>query len=481
MLEKRPPATPLADCAELGAVELLAALAAGTLTAEAYVEALLARCEHWRHLNAFTALDPARSRAAARDSDRRRAAGTAAGPLEGLPVLIKDNIDLAGWVTTAGTAALRDYRPDHTASVAARLLAAGAFVLGKNTMHELAHGITSNNAYSGAVRNPYDPRMIPGGSSGGTAAALAARLGPIGLGTDTGGSVRIPAALCGIVGFRPSTGRYPTDGIVPISHTRDTPGVMARSVADIELIDRVVVPVAAPAAAATLAGCRFGVPRSLFYESLDPELAHLTERALERLRAAGAVLIEADVTGLEALNAPVAGVISDYEFPRDLAAYLASSGSGVSLEAVIDALASPDLRQTFAREVRGPAAPSTEAYRHALEVGRPAIQAACRAYFAEHALEAMIFPTTPLPASPIGADAEVELGGRKVSTFRTYLRNARPATTAGMPGLSLPVGCTAAGLPVGIEFDGPANSDRRLLALGAAAARVFGTVPPPAR
>ena len=481
MLEKRPSPDPAAGHAELGAVELLTALAAGALTAEAHVEALLARCLLWQDLNAFASLDPARSRAAARDSDRRRAAGSVAGPLEGLPVLIKDNIDVAGWVTTAGTAALRNHRPGRTAGVAARLLAAGAYVLGKNTMHELAHGITSNNAYSGAVRNPYDTRMIPGGSSGGTAAALAARLGPVGLGTDTGGSVRIPAALCGVAGFRPSTGRYPTDGIVPISHTRDTPGVMARAVADIELIDRVIAPAPAPAAPATLAGCRLGVPRSLFYESLDTELARLVEQALAQLQAAGAVLVEADVTGLEALNAPVAGVISDYEFPRDLAAYLASSGSGIALEAVIDALASPDLRQTFAREVRGPAAPSDAAYRHAIDVGLPAIQAACRAYFTEHALEAMVFPTTPLPASPIGADAEVELGGRKVSTFRTYLRNARPATTAGMPGLSLPIGCTAAGLPVGIEFDGPAHSDRRLLALGAAAERVFGPVPPPVR
>jgi mandelamide amidase len=144
--------------------------------------------------------------------------------------------------------------------------------LGKTNMHELAFGITSNNAAFGAVHNPYDIAMIPGGSSGGTAAAIAARMCPAGLGTDTGGSVRIPAALCGIVGLRTTAGRYSLRGVVPLSHTRDTVGPMARSIADLVLLDDVITRDAAPVRPAKLQGLRLGVPRKYFYENLDAEL-----------------------------------------------------------------------------------------------------------------------------------------------------------------------------------------------------------------
>ena len=471
----------MTDLTGLTALAALAALRAGTLSAAAYVDALLARATEWQHLNAFASLEPERARAAAVESDARRRRGEVPGALEGLPIVIKDNVDVAGWVTTAGTPALARHRPARTATVARRLLEAGAILIGKNTMHELAHGITCNNAAFGAVRNPYDPTRIPGGSSGGTAAAIAARLAPVGLGTDTGGSVRIPAALCGIVGFRPTTGRYPGEGLVPISHTRDTAGPLARSVADLALLDGILAADPAPLPALRLAGLRIGVPRALFYAGLDPELAALTEAALGQLTDAGAVLLEADVPGLDALSARVAGTISDYEFPRDLAAYLAASGSGLTLGDVIAALASPDLIETFAHEVQGPNAPGEAAYRDAIEVGRPAVQRAFRGYFAAHGVEAIVFPTTPLPACAIGADATVELGGVKLSTFTTYVRNARPASTAGLPALSLPIGRTAAGLPVGLEFAGPTGQDRRVLALAAAIEPLFEPLPAPGR
>ena len=470
----------MSDPTELPALAALAALEAGALTASAYVEALLERARVWADLNAFVDLDPERARNEARASDRRRRGGHARGPLEGLPLVIKDNIDVAGFPTTAGTPALRQYRPRSSATVIARLEAAGALILGKNTMHELAHGITSNNAAWGPVRNPHDRRLIPGGSSGGTAAAIAARLAPAGLGTDTGGSVRIPAALTGIAGFRPSTGRYPTDGVVPISHTRDTPGPMARTVADLALLDGVLAGGTAPLQSVALAGVRIGVPRGLYYGQLEPGLAAVTEAALGRLAAAGAVLVEADVTGLEALNATVAGTISDYEFPRDLAAYLAASGSGLSLEDVIAGLASPDLIETFANEVRGPNAPSEAAYRAALEVGRPAVQAAFRDHFRAHRLEAIAFPTTSQPARPIGEETLL-VESVRVPVFVTYLRNARPATTAGLPALSIPAGVTPAGLPVGLELDGPRGTDRRLLALARSVEIELGSVPAPVR
>ena len=183
---------------------------------------------------------PEQVRAAAAAADERRAGGGPLGPLHGVPLALKDNLDTADMPTTGGTPGLRGSRPARNAPVVQRLLDAGAIVFGKANLHELAYGITNNNAGFGAARNPYDRTRIPGGSSGGVGAAVGARIVPGGIGSDTGGSVRVPAALCGIVGFRPTTGRWPQAGIVPISHTRDTAGPMTRSVADCVLLDRVV-------------------------------------------------------------------------------------------------------------------------------------------------------------------------------------------------------------------------------------------------
>jgi indoleacetamide hydrolase len=188
----------MAGLAELGAKALAKAIAAGELTSEALVEELLARCARASALNAFISLAPERVRAAARDADQRRRHGGALGPLHGVPLAIKDNIDSADYPTTAGTPALAAHRPRHNAAVLQRLLDAGAIVLGKANLQELAYGPTSNNAAFGAVRNPYDPTRIPGGSSGGSASAVAARLAPAALGTDTAGSARVPASLCGV-------------------------------------------------------------------------------------------------------------------------------------------------------------------------------------------------------------------------------------------------------------------------------------------
>ena len=189
-----------------------------------------------RDLNAFISLNEERANAAAAALDEQ--SGT--GILHGLPIAVKDAIAAAGLPATAGTEALRGYLPEKDADVVEPLIAAGAFVLGKLNMHELSYGITSNNGAFGPVRNPYDLERIPGGSSGGAGAAVAAGLVPAALGTDTGGSVRIPAALCGVVGFRPTTGRYSQKGIVPVSHTRDTAGPLCRSVSDAAMIDAAI-------------------------------------------------------------------------------------------------------------------------------------------------------------------------------------------------------------------------------------------------
>ena len=229
---------------ELTAIEALSAMAAGDLRAETYAAILLSRAMSLKGLNVLIAQDQDQVLEAARAADKSRARGRRLGPLHGLPLIIKDNINTAALPTTAGTPSLIGNRPQANARVVDALLGAGGIVFGKANMHELAFGITSNNGAFGPVRNPYDTSKIPGGSSGGNAAGVAARFAPAGIGSDTGGSTRIPAALCGVVGFRPTIGRYAGTGtlagvreVVPIAHTRDTPGPIARSAADVALLD----------------------------------------------------------------------------------------------------------------------------------------------------------------------------------------------------------------------------------------------------
>jgi mandelamide amidase len=464
------------DLLELSATDVLGLFGSGQLTSERYATALLAQCHRHRALNAFIWLNEDRLLSAARAADQQRRRKSVP-KLLGLPLVLKDNIDTANAPTTAGTPALRGHRPRADAPVAAKLFESGALLLGKTNMHELAFGITSNNRAFGAVHNPYDRSMIAGGSSGGTAAAIAARMCPAGLGTDTGGSVRIPSALCGIAGLRTSTGRYSLRGVVPLSHTRDTVGPMARSVADLVLLDSVVTRDASPVQMASLDRLRLGVPRSYFYENLDPDLARVVEAALARLRAAGCLLVEADIPNIDSLSA-ISARLSSYECVADLSHYLAQEGLRLTAQDVITQIASPDVRELYEAAL-GPNAPTLEWYEHAMAFDRPALQAAYQTYFARHEVAAIVFPTTVLPARPLGQDIEVELNGRHLSTLLTYVHNARPVTAAGIPGLSVPVGLTAAGLPVGLEFDGPEGQDRKLLGVGLAIEQLFGRLPPP--
>jgi len=228
------------ELTELSAAEAAARIRAGTLKSEDLVRALVEVIERKRDLNAFITFDRERAIASAHKADTFAARKSFAGPLHGVPIVVKDNIHVAGLPNSAGTPALRDFVPTRNAPVAEKLIRAGAIVLGKTNMHELAFGITSNNAAFGPARNAYDPSRIAGGSSGGTANAIAARMAAAGLGTDTGGSVRIPAALNGIAGLRPTLGRYSQEGITPIAHTRDTAGPMAREVADLVLLDTII-------------------------------------------------------------------------------------------------------------------------------------------------------------------------------------------------------------------------------------------------
>ena len=468
---------PEAELTSLTAAQAAERIADGRLRSVDLVQALLARIDQTAGLNAFIHLDRDALLAAAAEADAADANARSGRPLHGVPLALKDNIDVAGIASTAGSRAMAERVPQKDSPLAARLRAAGALVLGKANMHEFAYGITTNNTPFGAARNPYDPSRMPGGSSGGTAVAVASRGAPAGIGTDTGGSVRIPAALCGLVGFRPSTGRWPTAGVVPISSTLDTPGPMARDVADCVLLDQVVTGSAAPAPAA-LRGLRIGVPRAYYWSPLDAGLAEVAEATLARLAAAGVELVPCEVRQVAELTAAGMFPVAMYETLPTLQAHHEAHGWPFDAKALAGAIDSPDVRAVY-ESLQGEGAIPQAAYRQALDTVRPRLRAAFADCFAQNRIDAILFPTTPRPAAPIGEDLTVELAGEQVPTFPTFVRNTGPGAFAGLPGISLPVGRTTDGLPVGLELDGPIGSDLRLLAVALAIESVLPAMPPP--
>ncbi|MEM6761427.1 MAG: amidase family protein, partial [Pseudomonadota bacterium] len=336
----------------------------------------------------------------------------------------------------------------------------------KANLHELAFGITSDNAAFGAVGNAADPTRFAGGSSGGTAVAIAAGIVPAGLGTDTGGSVRIPAALNGIVGFRPTTGRYSPAGVVPISHTRDTIGPMARSVADVMLLDGILAG-GTPATVPALSDVRLGIATP-HVNNLSAGVSAAFEAAKAAMLQGGATLVDVDLTAVVAAAGEAGFPIALYEAKTDLAAFLAEFQPGTTVEEVAAATASPDVNALFTSAILGEGAVPEAVYQQALE-SLPGIRAAYAALFDDNDLDAIIFPTTPLAAQPIKGTMEtVELNGEQVPTFPTFIRNTDAASLIAAPGLSLPMGLTPEGLPVGLELDGRPQEDAALLALGLA-------------
>ena len=296
---------------------------------------------------------------------------------------------------------------------------------------------------------------------------------PGGIGTDTGGSIRLPAALCGVVGFGPSTGRYSGAGVIPISHTRDTAGPIARNVADVRRLDAAMAGAAPAEPNEDPRGIRLGVPRAGFYDDLDAAVATEADRVLDLLADSGIILVEVDLSAVAELNAAVGFPIALFEFPRDLSRYLAENGIGLSMHDVLEGIGSPDVKGIVGAQL-GPEAMPEAVYRQARNVDRPKLQLAYASCFAGHDVEAVIFPTSAVPARPVGDDETIELNGARVPTFATYIRNTDPGSNAGIPGISLPTGLTPAGLPVGMELDGPGGSDERLLAIACAIERIVG-------
>ncbi|MEU6192174.1 indoleacetamide hydrolase [Streptomyces sp. NPDC047061] len=471
----------------LTATDAVEAIAAGRLSAVVYVRTLLERAEALEDLRLVITLDHRGALAAAGRIDAARRAGKRLGPLAGLPLLVKDNINTRLLRTTGATPALARFRPNDDAPVLRRLLDAGAVVLGKANMHELALGVTNTNfsPFAGFARNPYDRDRIPGGSSGGTAAAIAARIVPAGLGTDTGSSVRLPAAFNGVVGLRPSVGnggrqrRYSGQGVLPLSHTLDTVGPIGRTVADVALLDSVVTG-ACRVRAARPEGLRLGVPPVL-WKGLEHAVDEVGRAAKSQLARAGVELVEVDLPGLFDLSNEIIFPVALHEAHIDIPRYLSDSGArNVTMRDIAAETASPDVHKVFQSVLADDYA---SAYPDAMNVHRPEIQRLVGGYFARQGVDALLFPTAPVLPSPIdpvnGSGTMSVDGGPQVDTFTTSIRNTAPGSCVGMPGLVVPGGMAKSGLPVGLSLEGPVGSDRRLLAIGMALEKILGPAPAP--
>jgi Asp-tRNA(Asn)/Glu-tRNA(Gln) amidotransferase A subunit family amidase len=473
------------DLDALTATQAAADLCAGKITSKALTTAALARAKAKADLNAFITLDEAGAMKAAEAFDAGRKKG-ACKPLGGVPIVIKDNIEVAGLPSSAGTPALKGFVPRKDAPVAAKLRAAGAVIIGKTNMHELAFGISGYNAAfktgtEPGVRSAYDSTKIAGGSSSGTGAAVGARIVTAGLGTDTGGSVRVPCALNGCAALRPTVGRYPQAAIAPISHTRDTAGPMAATMADVALLDRVIAGGGA-IAPADPKKVRIGVVKAML-ANMDGDTEVAFRAAIDKLKSAGVTIVDVEMPKLAELNGKVGFPLALYEAYDDMVAYLKKTGTGITIEQLAKAIASPDVKGTYdglviPRKLPAPdnkVVDAKPAYDAAMKTERPALQALYRETFARNKLDAIAFPTTPKVAIASNPDSS------SLANFLLFIQNTDPGSNAGVPGIQLPIALSATSkLPVGLELDGPAGSDRKLLAVGMAFEKIFGRLPAPA-
>jgi aspartyl-tRNA(Asn)/glutamyl-tRNA(Gln) amidotransferase subunit A len=394
-------------------------------------------------INAFITVteDAALERAAELDRDFAR--GIDHGPLHGIPIAHKDAFYTKGVRTTAGTKILADFVPDHDSTLAAQLNAAGMVMVGKTNLHELCHGITSTNPHYGAVHNPWDLDRIPGGSSGGSGAALAAGVLPVATGTDTGGSIRIPAAYCGVVGLKPTFGRLSCSGVVPLAFTLDHVGPMATTVRDTAIAFQ-----ATPPDHPDISGMRIGLPENFFFDRLDPEVAASIHHAVQTAAGLGAQVSEIRLPDVDALNtvgrliqlAEASTVWRRYQdrrndFGADVFALL-QQGLLIQATDYIDAL-----------RVRGMLAE---------EFGR-----------IWNSLDYLIAPATAITAPRIG-EMTVLINGAEEDVRLASTRLTRPFNVLGWPALAMPCGFSTAGLPIGLQLVAPPDREDTLFRAGAA-------------
>ena len=388
-------------------------------------------------LNAFILVMADEARRQAREADRDLADGRDRGPLHGVPISIKDLFDLRGVPTTAASRVRDGHVAVHDAPSMALLRRAGAVFLGKTNLHEFAFGTTNEDSAFGPARNPHDPSRSPGGSSGGSAASVASGMALATIGTDTGGSIRIPAAACGIVGLKPTLGEISTDGVVPLSWTMDHVGPLTQSVADASIVYHALLGDAAAPTPAPMpvSGLRLAVPRPYFCDLLDDEVRARFEEALERLRKAGAHVADIDIH-----HAADVGPVYLHIVLCDAAAYHAAT-----LDAVPDKYTpSVRFRLESGRYLLA------EDYVRA-RVGRELLRREVDAALAQH--DALVLPTLPIPAPTIGSTS-VTIGGSSEPLRNVMLRLTQLFNVTGHPAISMPCGTTRGGLPCAVQLVG---------------------------
>lgn len=422
-----------------------AALRAGTTTSVALVETALARADARAELNAVAHLDAEGALALAAERDRQLAAGDVLGPLHGLPITVKDLFVVDGFPMRAGTrATLPGLGAQGTAVT--RLRDAGAVVVATVNLHEVAYGITGENPWTGDVANPHEPARQAGGSSSGSAAAVAAGIGLASLGTDTGGSIRVPASHCGVVGFKPTAGRVPLDGALPLSVTCDHAGPLVRSVDDAALFTAVVAG-ESPRPLLPRMPARFAVPLGYLRPRLGRPVRHAFEGWLDLVRRSGVDVVDLDLPGLDdALE--VFRAIQGPEAARVHAAALAQDPSGFSPVVQAQLAAGADVTaadEAAAREARLALADALDA-----AIGR---------------VDALVLPASPVPPPLRGAD-QVELESGPTPLRAALLALTVPFSLTGLPVLCVPFS-RVDGLPVGVQVVGRRGSDDHVLAVGA--------------
>jgi aspartyl-tRNA(Asn)/glutamyl-tRNA(Gln) amidotransferase subunit A len=418
--------------------ELSRALQTRSTSSEAVTERCLEHiAERDPSINAFITVLGDEARAQARSADQEIAAGRYRGALHGVPISLKDLFDLRGTPTSAASRVRRGHIAARDSVVSARLRAAGAVFVGKTNLHEFALGTTNEDSAYGPVHHPLDPTRSPGGSSGGSAAAILADMCYASIGSDTGGSIRIPSAACGLVGLKPAFGEIPIDGVVPLSSTLDHIGPLCRSVEDAGILHQVLAGASnpAPIKAREVSGLRLGIPREYFFAVLDPEIAARFDDACERLTTAGAIL--EDVTIPHAADAPT--IYLHVALPE------AAVCHAKTLESQPDEY-TPNvrLRLEMARYILG------EDYVRALR-GRDVLTREVNV--ALHGRDGLLLPTIPVPAVKLGATT-VSIGTSEEPVRAITLRLTQPFNITGHPAITMPCGRTKDGLPAGAQLVG---------------------------
>ena len=425
--------------------ELGRALRSRELSAHELVEKAFRDIRSLEHLGSFITLTEEAALATADERDRELAAGVDRGPFHGIPIAHKDNYYTRGIRTTAGSLLLKDFVPDFDATVVTRLHDAGAISLGKTNLHELAFGITSKNPHYGYVRNPHDRERIAGGSSGGSAAMIAAGVMPVATGTDTGGSLRIPGSYCGIVGFKPTYGLVSCRGIVPLAFSLDTAGPLGSCVEDCIAALQAMAGVGRLHPANDLKGTRVGVPRG-FFARTDPEVATAIDHAVHRMTQSGAAVVEISTPDLAEINA-VARVVQLAETAAIYHDRNNASEFGADVWALIQQ----------GKEIAAHEYVNAQRLRSLLRKEFDALW---------QTVDVMATPATPIAAPSIASDV-VAVAGSTEDIRIASTRLVRGFNLLGEPALSMPCGKTRNGLPIGLQLITRPFSDSRLLQIAA--------------